>query len=248
MSNSRTIFDADEIDFQNSVFEAVSLEVAGDCGIVAKRKHVWIDHLSKSVPEHDAFADSNSDQSQKRIEENGSVQSLKSSPCIKAPCNKEKIPATAPTAPERMLARTNAPKQCPLQDDDRSDHDESGSKNREWRDDKRCDCCWEMFGGFIDCTPPTPANSNWKNWQSESQEFPEETICVSNKIWIVGQCAIRTHDISPWKLHRRMAKPSGFLMCDRCICDGADSNEIIWRIGKACGDDSVVSNKSVVAD
>ena len=64
----------------------------------------------------------------------------------------------------------------------------------------------------------------------------------------MGQCAIRTHDISPWKLYRRMPKPCSFLMCDRCICDGADSDKIIWRIRKACRDDSVVANKSVVAD
>ena len=186
------------------------------------------------MPEHDALADSHSDQSQKRIEKNCSIQPFKSSTSIKTPCNKEKIPATAPTTPKRVLTRTDTTKQCPLQDDNRSDHDESGSKSREWCDDKRCDCCCEMCGGFIDCTPPTPANSQWKNWQSESQEFPEETICVSNEVWLVGQCAIRTHDISPWKLYRRMPKPCSFLVCDRCICDGADSNKIIWRICKSC--------------
>ena len=95
---------ADAVDFEDAVFEAVGLEVAGDSRVVAELEHVGIDDLCEAGAQCDAAADADAEEAQDGVEQECALEGRERAAGPDAPGDVEEIPAAAPAGPERVLA------------------------------------------------------------------------------------------------------------------------------------------------
>ena len=107
-AQSRVTADDDSVRLENPILEGMGLKHRVHRRAVLNDDHVWIHDLREPRAEDHPLAELHAHRPQVPVEQQGSLQLFQKYPRVLPPSHVKKIPAAAPTGPQRVLAGSDA--------------------------------------------------------------------------------------------------------------------------------------------